>query len=239
MDTLHLKKKARVAGGWYLLLAITSTFGLVYVPSKLIVQGDTLATVQHIAASPLLFRLGILSNFIYLTVFVCLVLAFYDLFKRVDQKLALLLVGWVVVAIPIAFANELNKFAILALLEDDGLKALKTSPLPALVPLFLALYEYGSFAVMLFWGLWLFPLGILVIKSTFIPRVLGGALVIGGGGYAVASVTFLFSVQYGRLVFPWATFPSAIAELSMIFWLLVKGAKQKNAPDEPRASSVR
>ena len=229
MDKINsIKKRARVAGLLYLLLAITSIFGLMYVPSKIIVPQDTLATVQNIMASPTMFRLGIISNLIYLVVFVFLVLAFYNLFKEVNQKFALLMVALVLVAIPVAFINELNQFAVLVLLGGDGyLKTLETEQLHATVQLHLNLYEYGSNMVMLFWGLWLFPLGLLVLKSKFIPRVLGYMLIIGCFGYVISSFTFLLSPHYGRIVFPIATLPSAIAEFSIILWLLIKGAKEQ------------
>jgi hypothetical protein len=219
-DMNTLKNKARTAGLLYLLLAITSIFGLVYVPSKIIVQGNDLATIHNIVNSPVVYRLGIISNLIYLVVFVFLVLAFYDLLKAVNKKQALMMVVLVVVAIPVAFLNELNHFALL-LLSAEG----ETSQLISMAPLFIKLYQHGSFMVMLFWGLWLFPLGLLIIHSKFIPRIFGFMLIVGGGGYVVSSITFLFSEESGRAVFHLATTPSAIAEIAIIFWLLIKGAK--------------
>ncbi len=221
--TDSLRKRARVAGVLYLLLAITSIFGLVYVPSKFIVPQDSLATINNIMTSPLTFRAGIISNLLYLIVFVFLVLSFYNLFKNVHKKHALLMVALVLVAIPVAFINELNKFAVLVILEN-GLEAFEPARLHTMGQLFLNFYEYGSYMVMLFWGLWLFPLGLLVIKSKFIPSVLGYLLIIGCFGYVISSFIFLLSPYYGRIVFPIATIPSAISEVSMILWLLTKGA---------------
>jgi len=223
-----VKKRARVAGLLYLLLAITSVFGLIYVPSKIIVPQDTLATVHNIIASEVLFRLGILSNLIYLIVFIFLVQAFYNLFKEVNTKQASLMVSLVLVAIPVAFLNELNQVAVLILLNGDGfMQVFETKQLHALVRMFLNLYEYGNFMVTIFWGLWLIPLGLLVIKSRFIPRILGFLLIIGCSGYVVSGFTFLLSPHYGRIVFPIATIPSAISEFSMILWLLIKGAREQ------------
>lgn len=224
-----IKKRARIAGILYLLLAITSIFGLIYVPSKIIVLHDTMATVRNILASPTMFRFGIISNLIYLIVFVFLVLAFYDLFKEVNKKLTLLMVAFVLVGVAASFINELNQFAVMVLLGGDGcLKAFETGQLHAMVQLFLNLYEYGNNMVMLFWGLWLFPLGLLAIQSKFIPRVLGYLLIIGCFGYIISSFTFLLSPHFGRIVFPIATMPSAISEVSIILWLLIKGAKEQN-----------
>jgi hypothetical protein len=229
MDKINpIKKNARVAGLLYLILAITSVFGLMYVPSKIIVPEDALATVHNIIASKMIFRLGIISNLIYLTVFVFLVLSFYNLFKEVNKKLAMLMVSLVLAGIPIAFLNELNQVAVLILLSgDDFSKVFETNQLNAMVRLFLNLYEYGNYMVAIFWGLWLLPLGLLVLKSKFIPRILGYLLIIGCFGYLVSSFTFLLSPHYGRIVFPIATIPSAISEFSIILWLLIKGVKEQ------------
>lgn len=223
-----LKRKARVAGALYLLLAITSSFGLVYVPSKIIVQQDTLATVNNIIASPALYRLGIISNIIYLVVFVFLVLAFYDLFKDVNKKLAMQMVALVLVAIPIAFIKELIKSAVLVLLGDsDFLQVLDKELLYGMVRLLLNLYEYGSYMVMIFWGLWLIPLGLLVLKSKFIPGILGYLLIIGGIGYPITSIAYMYSPQFGKSMYSIATLPSVIAEIAIILWLLIKGVKSQ------------
>jgi hypothetical protein len=220
------KKMARTAGGLYLLLAMASIFGLVYVPSKLVVPQDIQATLQNITASPMMFRYGIISNLIYLVVFVFLVLAFYNLFKEVHRQYALLMVALVLVAVPVAFLNELNKFAVLVLLGREGsLKSFDSGNLQAMMQLFLNLYEYGSYMVMMFWGLWLFPLGLLVVKSKFIPPILGILLMIGCCGYVVSSFAFLFSPIVGRMIFPIATIPSAFAEVALILWLLIKGVR--------------
>ena len=223
MDSI--KKRARVAGLFYLLLAITSIFGLVYVPSKLIVLHDTAATVRNILVSPTLFRLGIISNLIYLIVFVFLVLAFYDLFKEVNKKLAIVMVALVLVGIPAAFVNELNHIAVLLLLTGNYSHAFVPGQIHTMVQWLLEIYEYGFNMTGIFWGLWLFPLGLLVIQSKFIPRVYGYLLIIGCFGYLIASFTFLLSPQYGRIVFPIVTLPSAIAEVAIIIWLLSKGVK--------------
>ena len=100
------KQAARKAGFLYLVLAITSAFGMLYVPSKIIVAGDAAATVNNIMNSELLFRFGIMSNLIAQACFVFLVLALYQLLKEVNKKYALLMVTLVVVAVPIGFLNQ-------------------------------------------------------------------------------------------------------------------------------------
>jgi len=231
--TYSIKKNARVAGLLYLILAITSIFGLVYVASQIVVPDDTLATVNNIIASEMMFRLGIISNLLYLIVFVFLVLSFYNLLKDVNKKLAMLMVSLVIAGVPAAFINELNHLAILTLLNGgEFLKEFGSDQQYALAQLFLSLHEYGSKMVGIFWGLWLLPLGLLVIKSKFIPQIIGVLLIIGCFGYVIAGFTFLISPHYGRIVFPIVTMPSAIAEVVTILWLIIKGTKEQKPKTE-------
>jgi len=219
-----LKKAARTAGFWYLLMAITGPIGLLYVPSKLIVPGDATATASNIEASELLFRIGIVSNLVCQIAFIFLVLALYRLLKGVNQQHASLMVALVLVAVPIAFLNMLNPLAALLLLSDEGfLTVFEPDQLHALVMVFLNLQEHGNIIAEIFWGLWLFPFGWLVFKSGFFPKILGVLLIIACFGYLVHSLTFLLFPHYEAIVSSYAAVPEAIGELSMVLWLLIKG----------------
>ena len=236
----ELKRKARIAGINYLLLAVTSVFGLVYVPSKIIVAGDTVTTLKNVQSGQDLFTYGLISNLIYLTVFIFLVLSFYSLLKEVNKGQALLMVVFVLVGIPIAFLNELNKVAILLLANystmTDEFGAMQKL---FLTDLFLGLNEYGNYMVCMFWGLWLIPLGMLIIRSGLIPRTLGYFLIIGALGYIISSFSFLISPEAGRIIFKYATVPSAIAEVLLILWLLIKGIKEKNTGDSLEGKAIK
>lgn len=222
------KKTARVAGLWYLLLAISGAFGLVYVPSKIIVAGDATATVNNILASEFLFRIGIVSNLICQTSFVFLVLALYRLLKDVDKKYALLMVALVVVAVPIAFLNILNQIVPLLLLSGaDYLKAFEANQLHAQAMLFLDLYNHGNSIVEIFWGLWLFPFGYLVFKSGFIPKILGVLLIIACFGYLAQSLASLLFPNHTDFVSSFTSVTGSIGEFSIILWLLIKGVKDQ------------
>jgi hypothetical protein len=219
-----LKRTARIAGFWYLLMALTGPIGLLYVPSKLIVPGDATATANNILASEALFRIGIVSNFICQLAFIFLVLALYRLLKGVNQQHASLMVALVLVAVPIAFLNMLNPLAALLLLSGAGfLTAFEPNQLHALAMVFLDLQENGTMIAEIFWGLWLFPFGWLVIKSGFFPRILGVLLIMAGFGYVLHSLTFFLFPDYEAIVSSYAAVPEAVGELSMVLWLLIKG----------------
>ena len=211
---------ARVAGSLYLTLFPLGIFGILYVPSALIVPGDAAATATNIMASEALFRLSIVSALMVQLVNLALVLVLYKLLKPVNKSQALLMVIFLLVAVPIAMLNELNHFAVLILISSaDHLAAFDTDQMQAQVMVFLDLHEHGIIIAQIFWGLWLFPMGYLVFKSDFLPKILGILLMIGSFGYVIDSATFILLPNLGVTV---AQF-TFIGELLLPLWLLVKG----------------
>jgi len=222
-----IKKQARVAGLWYLLLGITAPVGLLYVPSKLIVAGNPAATVDNLRASDSLLRIGIGSELIHQVIYVFLVLALYRLFKAVNEKYAVLMVIFSLLSVPIMFLNVLNDVAALVLVSGaDFLSVFGKPQLDALAYLFVRLHSQGIIVAAIFWGLWLFPFGILIIRSGFIPRVLGVLLFVAGCAYLASSFTTLLLPRYAPLVNRFALILE-VAELPIMFWLLIWGAKTK------------
>lgn len=136
------------------------------------------------------------------------------------------MVIFVLVSVPISFLNVLNEIAALVLLSGpDFLSVVGKPQLEALALLFLGLHSQGFVIVAIFWGLWLLPLGALVIGSGFAPRVLGLLVILAGLGYLADSFTSLLLPQYRPLVSIVALPFAAVGELSMIAWLLITGAK--------------
>jgi len=219
------KKQARFAGLLYLLASIIGCFGLIYVPGKLIVRGDATATANHIRASETLFRLGIATELFGFTMFIFVVLALYRLFKGVNEKHALAMATLLLVSIPISLLNLLNDIAALVIVNGASfLSMFETRQLDALAYLFVRLHGQGFVVAQIFWGLWLFPFGILVIRSGFIPRVLGFLLFIAGFGNVASSFTSLLLPSYAPITDRFTSVLTA-AELPIIFWLLIWGAK--------------
>ena len=217
---------ARVAGFLYLLMAPFGIFGIMYVPSTLIVPGDAAITANNIMASDGLFRSGIVSALIVQIVNILVVLVLYKLLKPVNKNLALLMVIFLLVGVPIAMLNQLNQFAALLLLSGaDYLTAFKADQLHSQVMLFLDLHEHGINIASIFWGLWLFPMGYLVFKSGYIPRILGVLLIIASFGYLIDSVgQFLFS-NYPEIISKVVMAPNIIGETAIVVWLLIKGGE--------------
>ncbi len=211
---------ARVAGGLWLILAIFGGFAFVSV-SSLLVPGEAGATVSNIMASESLFRIAILSDLFGQTVFIVLVLVLYKLLKIVNNFAALLMVMFVIVSVSIQSLSALNQIAVLFLLSGaDYLTAFPADQLHALVLLFLNLRGAGfEIIAQIFFGLWLLPLGYLVYKSGFLPRILAVLLIIAGFGYLISVVTFFlfpnFDTDISQFTF--------IGEVTMLLWLLIKG----------------
>jgi uncharacterized protein DUF4386 len=224
------KRKARIAGLLYLLLALTGVFNLIYVPTTLFVSGDATATVANIVSFELLFRTGILSGLISNILFVFLVLALYRLFKEINHKQAILMVTLVVISVATSFVNTFNQIAVLILLSGaDFLSVFEKPQLDAAAYVFLRVHSHALQIIQIFWGLWLFPFGLLVYKSRFIPKILGVFLFIAGFAYLLSSFTYLVLPQYNATISPVITVLES-AELPIILWLLFVGVKTQ--PEE-------
>jgi len=220
-----IKNPGRFAGLLYVLVSIVGFFAMGYVHNKLIVHGNAAATANNILASETLFRLGIAGALIGQAGFILVALALYDLLKGVNQRHASLMVLLIVVSVPIAFLNELNSIAALVLMRgSDFLSILEKPQRDALAMLFLKLHGQGFVVSELFWGLWLFPLGLLVYRSRFLPRFLGVWLVFAGFAWVILSLMGILLPQYQDKVNTFLQ-PAIVGEIAFMLWLLIRGAK--------------
>ena len=167
---------------------------------------------------------------IHQVIVIFLVLALYRLFKPVDEFLAkqVVILG-ALVSVPIMFVNVLNDVAALVFAQGaDYLTVFEKPQRDALAYFFLQLHGQGVTVASIFWGLWLFPFGLLVIRSGFIPRVFGVLLMIAGAGYVASAFATLVMPRLEPFISKVA-FPLAFAEVPIIFWLLIWGAKTERA----------
>ena len=150
----------RFAGALYVLTSIGGFFAMDYVPGKLIVHGNTAATVNNIAAHEMLFRFGIAGQLISQSAFVFVAFALYKLLAGVHRRDAALMVILIVVSVPIAFVNELNSLAALDLVRGSNFLSIVEEPQRhAFAMLFLNLHSRGLVVAELFWGLCSFRSG--------------------------------------------------------------------------------
>jgi hypothetical protein len=222
MNSTH--NPGRVAGLWYLLLCVIGPLRLIYIPSKLFVRGNATATVNNIAAHEWLFRFGMVGDLVGAVILIFLVLAFYRLFREVDQYLAVLvmILGGVMPAL-IYFVNVVSDAGALMIVRGpDFLSVFDKPQRDALVMLLLRLHDQQITAAEILWGLWLLPLAILVYRSRFLPRFLGVWLVINGFAYVIMSFTGELFPQYQDKVFIISQ-PALFGELALMLWLVIKG----------------
>jgi hypothetical protein len=221
------KHAARVAGWLYIITCIPAPFSLIYVPNTLIVPGNATATAGKILANETMFRLAMAGELINAVVFLFAVLALYRLLEGVNKRRASLMVTLFALSIPLSCLNVLNEFAALVLLKGADFLSVFTRPqLDALAMVFLRLHSYGFVVTEIFWGLWLFPFGVLVYRSGFLPRILGILLVINGFVYPLVAFTALLLPQY-RDVVSRTTFPLLFGEAAIMLWLVIVGAREQ------------
>ena len=236
------KNPGRRAGLLYLLL-MGAPLRLVYIPAKLFVPGDAAATANNIVNHQGLFRLGIAVDLFASVVVIFLSLAFYDLFKKVDRKLAVLVVilGGILPA-AINFVNAGSDLVALTLARGGG-GLLRTNVLfvfdqpqrAALVMLFLHLHNQVIVVAQIFWGLWLLPLAMLVYHSRFLPRFVGVWLAFDGLAYVAMSMIGIFVPQYEQRAFNYFM-PALLGELVLMLWLLVMGVNAQRWKQQANAA---
>ena len=221
-------KAARIAGAVYLSMCLTAPFSLLYVPGKLIVRGNAVATADNILTHETLFRFGIVGELFGAVIFILLGVALYRLLSGVNKTWAGLMIALVLVSAAVGFLNVLNNIAALTLFRGgEFLTVIDKPQRDALAYLFIRLHNQGEFMNEIFWGLWLFPFGLLVYRSGFLPRFLGLWLMLACFGWLALSLIALLSApssSYYDTAFRIAQ-PVMFAELAIMLWLLIRGAK--------------
>lgn len=230
------RNPGRVAGLWYLALIALGPLILIYIPGKLFVEGNAAATVSNIAAHQRLFRIGILAELVGGIILILLVLAFYRLFKGVDEHLALLVVilGGVMPAV-LYFVNSGIYLGVLEVARGaDFLSVFDKPQRDAVAMLLLRLHHHETTASLVLAGAWLFPLAALVYRSRFLPRFLGVWLAVGGLGWLILSFTAILAPEYQEKLFS-VLQPVFFGEIALMLWLVTKGAK----PPAPESAGTR
>ncbi len=222
---MNNQKIARIAGLFYFTYIaasiIAEQFGrFVFVEAPL--------TVDHILAHTASFRLGVVISMFSHALFLLAAWALYRLLKPVNKDVALLFLLFNLGGYAILVYSHLNLVAAMLLVSGAGyLKAFQPDQLQALAIAFVEVYKYGSTVAQIPFGIWLLPLGYLVYKSNFLPKILGvlliadcfGLLIYVSQRFLLPSLTFI--------AYPcWAL--GFLAEFGLAFWLLVMGVKKQD-----------
>lgn len=237
LEIASIRRQARLAGLLYLLDAATGVIYLAYLPGRLFTPGGAAATASHIQASATLLRWSMACELLQQIIEVFLILVLYGLFKNVDRPLARQMAVLGLIPIPIVLLNVLNEIAAQMLANGASIVAGLAAPQrEALATLFITLHAQGIEVAAIFWGLWLIPFGLLILRCGFIPKPLGVAVMIAAAGYLLGSLT--------SLLMPWAAGAvggiSGLLELGeppIILWLLIWGARAPTSAT-PRPSAA-
>ena len=199
---------SRVAGALYLIVAIGGGFSE-YVRSSVAVAGNPAATAANVATNATLFRLAFVTDLMDFACFLGVGLLMYAILKSVNPPIAVAMLVINAVSVAIQAINMLNHVG--ALLTSD----------PRLVMLLLELHQQGYLIAQVYFGLFLLPLGYLVYRSGFFPKVLGAVLMVGSGGYLAG--VFATYVTPGFTAAPGLYFAliGGLAEVTFLVWLLI------------------
>jgi hypothetical protein len=228
--------KARIAGLLYLIVIVGGFFAEVLVRGKLVVHGDPAATAHNIMAHEMLYRWGFVVELFYLVCNVPLALLLYDLFKVVSRTVALLDLGFGLLSTVIEAVSLLGHYAPLLFLSGGHyLSAFTPEQLQAASYVSIQLFESGFAICLVFFGFDCLAMAYLIIRSTFLPRVIGVLLGIEGVFYLVNSFANFLAPANADRVFPFLA-ASAIAEILLCLWLLVMGVNEERWKEQARAA---
>ena len=212
--------KARMAGVFQLLEAVTASFPGVFVLGRLVVDGNAAATAANIVGHERLFWLGFASSLIGVACHVAWALLMYELLKPVNKSLSLLAAFFVLVCCAMQALTSLFYLAPLLILQGgSSLSAFTAEQLQSLALMFLKLNQYAYNIDLVFFGLWCVLTGYLIFRSTFLPRILGVLLAISGLGWVI----YLYPPLAYHLFIPYIASASALGEIPLEFWLIVMG----------------
>ena len=223
------KKTAMAAGVLYLLVIVTGMFSLAYVPQKLIDWNDSRVTYNNITASPFLFRMGIYSSVICYVAFTFLPLVLYRLLRGVNESHARTMVILALLSVPLSFINLQHKYTALSLTgKESFLQNISAEDLQSKLMFSLHQYNDGILLATVFWGLWLFPFGLLVYRSGFMPKFLGALLMLGCVGYLINFTGNTLLENYSQTgIGKYMRMLPAVAEIGTCFWLFFLGLQIK------------
>lgn len=210
---------ARTAGVFYLFEGVTAVFGQMFVLGKLVVPGDVAATAANILGHETLFRLGFASSLMAVAFHIALALLFYELLKPVSRNVSLLAMFLILVGCATqALAGLLYAAPLIVLTGGSVFSAFTTEQLQALAIVFLKLNGQSFNAYLVFFGMWCALVGYLIVRSTFLPRIIGLLMMVAGLGY----LTLLWP-PLATYLYPFNLAVAAPGEISLLLWLLVKG----------------
>lgn len=233
------KRLARIAGVLYLLNGVVAGFAFGYVLTRVYVPGNAATTAGNLVANSGLVRMGVLADLFQATEWAFLAMTLFLLLKHVNRSAAGAMVAIVAIGSAITCLNDVFQFEAIRVATNPSYAAsFGALGSNALVLLLLDIHHYGFLIAQIFFGLWLVPFGYLACESGMFPKALGIALIVGGACYLVGMVAVFLVPDFGEKINTLITIPSAIAEVSMLLYLLVVGVKTTKPATERILAAV-
>jgi hypothetical protein len=227
---------ARIGGVLYLIIIAAGMFGELFVRGPLIVSGNAAATASHIPESIALWRAGIAGDIVMHMCDIGVMLVFYVLLSPVNRNIALFALLSNVVQTSVLVANKLNLLIPTFLLGDaEYLKAFTPQQLQALAYVSLKTHNHGFGLGLIFFGMTCIALGYLIIRSGYLPKMLGMGMQLAGVCYLINSFVLVLLPELAPRLIPAILLPPFVAELSLALWLLVKGVDLSKWHDRQEA----
>nr|UXE46247.1 hypothetical protein Hi04_10k_c962_00024 [uncultured bacterium] len=234
VNHLSPRSLARIAGVSQALEGATATFGQVQVMGRLFVVGSAALSAANLLSHERLFWLGFASSLLGVIFHVAWGVLMYFLLKPAGRKTAAFALAVILVGCAIQVVAAVLYVAPLLVLKSGGtLSAFNAAQLQALAYVFLRLNGYAFNTYLVFFGLWCALTGLLISKSTFMPRILGVLLIISGIGWMM----YLVPPLAMHLFIPYLAGASAIGEIPLLFWLLIRGVNPERWNQQAHAGA--
>jgi Domain of unknown function (DUF4386) len=235
--TTSPKTLARIAGVLYLIVAVTVGYAEAYVRSLIGSSGDAATTADNVRTFAMQLRSAFVVDLVQAIFFLLTTIALYALLKHANGLVAIGMLIFVATGVAVQCLNLLNQYTALTIATSpEYANAFGVAGSNALSKLFVDMQLNGFHIAEIFFA-WLVPLGYLVVRSGYFPKLMGVLLMIGGVAYLVDFTAYFLLPVAASTVAPVLAI-SAVAEVSFILWLLVKGAKTAGSDSTVASSRV-
>lgn len=226
MDEQHLQRPlvrtARIAGAWYLLLAVSGILGFIVLHPQVYVSGDPGQTLSNLSGSGMLPSLRLICELLIVLSQALAAFSFYRLFRSLGGWQAWAVGIWGTVNAIVILFSAISMASAIAIANSESLSyADKLLPIELLMNFISHSWAIGG----IFFGLWLIPMGHVIITSKRMPLWLGRTLILGGVGYILSTFIYYAGIKHPFLNV--LTIPATLGEFWMIGYLLIYGVRPR------------
>lgn len=217
--------EARLAGVFYLTTIVAGIFALFFVGGSLVVRGDAAATANNVLANESLFRLGFAAELISIAAYVAVVSFLYRLLRPVSRHLSFTAALFGLMGNAVLAVNSLNLIVPMFLLRrPEHLSGFSTEQVQSLALTLIRVHDSLGYNIsIVFFGFYCLLIGILIFRSTFLPRFIGLLMLLGGLGWLIHSFAGFLSPALSSELYPYSLIPGTVGEAALTLWLLVFG----------------